>query len=32
VCADANLGFTVKVVWSAPNFKFVAEIELFAAN
>jgi hypothetical protein len=32
VCAAANLGFTVEVVWSAPNFKFAAEIELCAAN
>jgi Tfp pilus assembly protein FimV len=32
VCATVNLGFAVEVVWSAPNFKFDAEIELFAAS
>jgi hypothetical protein len=32
VCAAANLGFAVEVVWSAPNFKSATEIELFAAN
>jgi len=32
LCAAANLGFAVEVVWSAVNFKFAVEIDLFAAN
>jgi len=31
-CSISNLGFAVEVELSAVNYKFAAEIELFASN